>query len=353
MPRKKVLVVDDSAFMRKMISDMINSDDELEVIGKAGNGQEALESIRRLQPDVVVMDIEMPIMDGLTALGRIMETAPLPVVMFSSLSKKGAEHTLKALQLGAIDFIAKPSGQISLDVEIVKEELVKKLKVAANTNRKLRIYRGIPEPAKKVKAPSSLSQGKRLNTLVVIATSTGGPKALHQVIPRFPANTDAGILIVQHMPPGFTKSLAERLDSLSELKVKEAEQGEQILPGSVYIAPGDYHLKVKRRLKGTENELFVELDQSKPRGGLRPAADVMLKSVAEQFWAGIVCVVMTGMGNDGAAALPFIKERKGRIIAEHHSTCIVYGMPKAAVETGLVDKIVPLGQITEEVLSML
>lgn len=194
---------------------------------------------------------------------------------------------------------------------------------------------------------------RKLKKLVVIATSTGGPKALHQVIPRFPADLDAGILVVQHMPPGFTKSLAERLDALSELRVKEAEHGEKVLAGSVYIAPGDYHLKVRRQLIGSENELWVELDKSRPRGGLRPAADIMLKSVAEEFWSHIICVIMTGMGSDGAAALPFIKEKKGIIIAEHQSTCVVYGMPRAAVDTGLVDKIVPLGEITEEVLTML
>ncbi|ABI68191.1 protein-glutamate methylesterase/protein-glutamine glutaminase [Syntrophomonas wolfei] len=352
MPRKKVLVVDDSAFMRKMIGDMINSDDELEIVGKAGNGQEALEKIRELQPDVVVMDIEMPVLDGLSTLSRIMESQALPVIIFSSLSQKGTEQTLKALQLGAVDFIAKPSGQISLDVLSVKEELIKKLKVAANTSRKLPVYQSLHEPV--VKAKKSLpDQDRKLNKLVVIAASTGGPKALHQVIPRFPAGIDAAILVVQHMPPGFTRSLAERLDSLSELRVKEAEHGEKVLPACVYIAPGDYHLKAKSRLKGTENELYIELDQSKPRGGLRPAADIMLKSVAKQFWSHIVCVIMTGMGNDGAAALPCIKEKKGRIIAEHQSTCVVYGMPKAAVETGLVDKIVPLSEITEEVLSML
>ncbi len=353
MPRKKVLVVDDSAFMRKMIGDMINSDNTMEVVGKAGNGQEALDRIKELNPDVVVMDIEMPVMDGLSALKKIMESQPLPVVIFSSLSQKGAEHTLKALQLGAVDFIAKPSGQISLDVEKVKEELIKKVKIAAATDRKLRVYQSVPKPIRKTGDIISSALGQKLNYLVVIATSTGGPKALHQVIPRFPADTDAGILVVQHMPPGFTKSLAERLDSVAELKVKEAEQDEKVLPGFVYIAPGDYHLKVQKRLKGIENELYIELDQSEPRGGLRPAADVMLKSVAEQFWSQIVCVIMTGMGNDGALALPFIKNKKGKIIAEHHSTCIVNGMPKAAIETGLVDKVVPLSRITEEIMNML
>ena len=352
MPRNRVLVVDDSALMRKMIADMINSDDEFEVVGKAGNGQEALEKIKELQPDLVVMDMEMPVLDGLSTLRRIMESQPLPVIMFSGLNSKETEQTLKALQLGAVDFILKTSGQISLDIGNIKEEFIEKLKVAANTNRKLQLYQSPPAPALKTKK-SLPDEGGRLNKLVVIAASTGGPKALHQVIPRFPAGIDAAVLVVQHMPPGFTGTLAERLDSLSELKVKEAEQGEKVLPGCVYIAPGDYHLKAQSRLKGAENELYIELDQSKPRGGLRPAADIMLKSVTEQFWSHIVCVILTGMGNDGSAALPLIKEKKGKIIAEHQSTCVVYGMPKAAIETGLVDKIVPLSEITEEVLSML
>ncbi|MDD3267764.1 MAG: chemotaxis response regulator protein-glutamate methylesterase [Syntrophomonadaceae bacterium] len=356
MTKIKVLIVDDSAFMRKVISDIINSDAGMEVIGKAKNGSEAVLKVKELQPDVITMDVEMPEMDGLSALGKIMATNPVPIIMLSSLTKSGAEQTFKALQLGAVDFIPKPSGQISLDIVTIKEEIVKKIKIAAGTKKKLQNFNSMPEfVAKKVAAPvrKTIDLNKELNKLVLIGTSTGGPKALHQVIPRFPASIEAGILVVQHMPPGFTKSLADRLDSLSEIRVKEAEQGEKVLPGCAYIAPGDFHLTVARPKKDAARELFINLDKSLPRGGLRPAVDVMLESVADQFWSHMVCVIMTGMGHDGAAALGLIKAKNGRIIAEHQSSCIVYGMPKAAVETGMVDKVVPLSDISEEVLRML
>ncbi|MEN6348066.1 MAG: chemotaxis response regulator protein-glutamate methylesterase [Syntrophomonas sp.] len=351
----KVLVVDDSAFMRKVISDIINSDDGLEVIGKARDGNDAMQKLIQMKPDVMTMDVEMPGLDGLSALGQIMQSHPLPVIMLSSLTKHGAEQTLKALQLGAVDFIAKPSGQISLDIDKVKEEIIKKIKIAAGTKKKLQNLIISPEfsvkhfngPVRKI-----IDDNGELNKLVLIGTSTGGPKALHQVIPHLPANLGAGVLVVQHMPPGFTRSLAERLDSLSELRVKEAEQGEKVLPGSVYIAPGDYHLAVCAK-KGVTKELYINLDKSMPRGGLRPAVDVMLESVADQFWSHMVCVIMTGMGHDGAAALGRIKEKHGVIIAEHQSTCIVYGMPKAAVETGMVDKVVPLPEISGQIIKML
>lgn len=352
----KVLVVDDSAFMRKVIADIINSDADLEVIGKAKNGNEALLKIKELKPDVITMDVEMPEMDGFSALSKIMATDPVPIIMLSSLTSSGAEQTFKALQLGAVDFIPKPSGQISLDIETIEEEIVKKIKIAAGTKKKLQNFNSIPEIFTKKEAVSSLKKAidpnKELNKLVLIGTSTGGPKALHQVIPRFPAHIDAGILVVQHMPPGFTKSLADRLDSLSEIRVKEAEQGEKVLAGCAYIAPGDFHLTVSRPKEKTR-ELYVNLDKSMPRGGLRPAVDAMLESVADHFWSRMVCVIMTGMGHDGAASLGRIKAKNGKIIAEHQSSCIVYGMPKAAVETGMVDKVVPLSEISEEVLRML
>mgnify|MGYP000026193425 CR=1 FL=1 len=194
---------------------------------------------------------------------------------------------------------------------------------------------------------------RTLNKLIIIGTSTGGPKALQQVISGLPAEINAAILVVQHMPAGFTKVLAERLDSVSQLKVKEAEQGDEVLPGWVYIAPGDYHMNLVVGKKGRGKALYINLDQSPPIKGLRPALDVLLESVADKFWAPIICVIMTGMGHDGAAGIKKLKEQGAFIIAEDPSTCIVYGMPKAAVETGLVDKIVPLPQISEEILKKL
>lgn len=248
----RVLVVDDSAFMRKVISDIINNDPYMEVVGKARNGQDALKKIQELNPDVVTMDVEMPGLDGLAALEELMKIKPVPVIMISSLTKRGTEQTVKALQLGAVDFIAKPSGQISLDIDAVQDEIIRKIKIAAGTKNKLANfkYQGVVTPVRPVSAVKKLDRSSALDKMVLIGTSTGGPKALHEVIPRLPADINAGILIVQHMPPGFTKSLADRLDSLSQITVKEAEQGEKILPGCAYIAPGDYHLTVSRPAYG-------------------------------------------------------------------------------------------------------
>jgi len=355
MAKIKVLVVDDSAFMRKMISDIINSSPELEVIAKARNGTDAISKTKEMQPDVITMDIEMPEMDGLTALKYIMQENPVPVIMLSSLTSQGAEQTLRALQLGAVDFITKPSGQISLDIEQVSDDIIKKVKAVAGTKRKLmNLYSStetlIPRKSTPVKI---VKHDGILNKLVLIGTSTGGPKALYQVIPGLPASIDAAVLVVQHMPAGFTRSLADRLDSLSEVRVKEAEHGEKVLPGYAYIAPGDYHMMLDVQSRNKAKELYIHLDKSLPRGGLRPAVDVLLESAAEKYWGQMLCVIMTGMGYDGAAGIKKLKERGASIIAEDPSTCIVYGMPKAAVETGMVDRIVPLPDISEEILKML
>ncbi|HEX3011072.1 MAG TPA: chemotaxis response regulator protein-glutamate methylesterase [Syntrophomonadaceae bacterium] len=347
----KVLVVDDSAFMRRVVSDIINMQPGMEVIGKARDGADALAKISELHPDVVTMDIEMPNMDGLTAIKKIMEVNPLPIIMLSSLTKSGAEQTMKALNLGAIDFITKPSTSLAVDIDMIKDDIVRKIMIAAGTKKKLQnsyVIGNITRYERR-SVPKIINPAGKLNKLVLIGTSTGGPKALHQVIPKFPADLDAAVLVVQHMPPGFTRSLAERLDSLSALKVKEAEHGEPVLTGYAYIAPGDYHLTVA----GSHNDLHINLTHSEPRGGHRPSVDEMFYSAAGEFWSRMVGVIMTGMGQDGSAGLAGLKEKGARIIAEDQSTCIVYGMPKAAVETGMVDSVVPLGDIADEVMRML
>lgn len=355
MANIRVLIVDDSAFMRKVVSDILSAEPGIEVVGKARDGQDALAKIAELRPDVVTMDVEMPVMDGITALDRIMRTSPLPVIMLSSLTSKGAELTMRALELGAVDFIPKPSGQISLDLGTSKDDIVNKVKIAAGTRSHLRalpsssIFK--PEPPRPAAAPAAV--GRALNKLVLIGTSTGGPKALHEVIPKLPGNLDAAVLIVQHMPPGFTRSLAERLDQISAIRVKEAEQGERILPGWAYVAPGDHHMKVVPGPDRIRRELYIKLDQSEPRHGCRPAVDPMLESVAEHFWSEMVCVIMTGMGHDGAAGMLKVRAKKAKTIAEHQSTCVVYGMPKTAVETGQVDRIVPLQSISNTIMQLL
>ncbi len=355
----RVLVVDDSAFMRKVISDLINQAPGLEVAGIARDGADALKKIRDIKPDVITMDIEMPVLDGMSALEKIMGTNPVPVIMLSSLSREGADKTMKALELGAVDFIGKPSGQISLDIDQIQSELVEKIFVAAGTKRQIASMGKRPQQHKQIVPPPARAgmnvakKDRQLNKMVLIGTSTGGPKALQEVIPTLPASIDAAILIVQHMPPGFTQSLAERLDSISMVKVKEAEQGEKIIPGCAYIAPGDYHLLVKAQGSGRERSLNIVLDKSPPRGGHRPAVDSMMESVVQEFWSHMVGVIMTGMGSDGAEGVKQIKAKNGKNIAEDKSSCIVYGMPKAAAASGAVDRVVPLEQIGESIVSML
>lgn len=356
MSKIKVLVVDDSAFMCRVISDAINLSADMETVGRAGNGQEALVQIASLRPDVVTMDVEMPAMDGLKALEQIMKTNPVPVIMVSSLTKQGTEQTLKALQLGAVDFVTKPAARVSHNMTEFGEELKRKILVAAGARKKLQnLYRSA-DLKSTFKAPAGLKAldfTAALNKLVLIGTSTGGPKALHQVIPNLPGNLGAGVLVVQHMPAGFTRSLAERLDSVSQLKVKEAEHGEKVMPGCVYIAPGDFHMTVNTQINQGGRNLHLVLNQAPPRSGHRPSVDVMLESVADQFWSRMVCVIMTGMGSDGAKGLAMVKDRGGKTIAEDQSTCIVYGMPKSAAETGKVDKVVPLPEISTEIIRLL
>lgn len=359
MKKIKVLVVDDSAFMRKVISDIINSQNDMQVVGVARNGEEALQKAQELGPDVVTLDVEMPVMDGITALKKIMETDPVPVVMLSSLTQNGAEMTMKALQLGAVDFVPKPSGTISLDIAKVSEDIVRKVRIAALARPQIRrLFSGagsLGSVARPVSPGIPLSRpvGGRLEKLVLIGTSTGGPKALHEVIPRLPGDLEAGVLIVQHMPPGFTASLAARLDGISGLRVKEAEHGEVIAPGTAYVAPGDYHLLVMTDKETGLGRLLVNLTFDPPVSGHRPSVDAMFESVARSFWGHIVGVIMTGMGQDGAKGVIHLKKRGAKIIAEDSSTCIVFGMPKAAIETGQVDKVVPLPEIAQEIQRML
>ncbi|KUG03612.1 chemotaxis response regulator protein-glutamate methylesterase cheb [hydrocarbon metagenome] len=357
----RVLVVDDSAFMRKVISDLVNQAPGMETVGIARDGADALKKIQELKPDVITMDIEMPVLDGISALERIMQVNPVPVIMLSSITREGAEKTLKALELGAVDFVTKPSGQISLDIDKIQNQLIEKIFVAAgaktniaNPVDSIRPARANITPVQNTNIdPAGKSKLNGLNKLVLIGTSTGGPKALQEVIPKLPASIDAAVMIVQHMPPGFTKSLAERLDSISRVKVKEAEQGEKVVPGCAYIAPGDFHMLFKAQGFGGEKSLNIVLDKSAPRGGHRPSVDSMMESAVEQFWSHMVGVVMTGMGNDGSEGIKLIKGKNGKIIAEDKSSCIVYGMPKAAAETGLVDKVVPLSEIGQWIVRML
>jgi len=353
MLKKKVLVVDDSAFMRKVISDMINKDESLEVIGTARNGEDALRKIQQLKPDVITLDVEMPVMNGLEALHRIMTIQPTPVIMLSTFTKKGADITIEALANGAVDFVPKPGGPISLNIEEVEKELIQKIKIASQvkvnfTGTSKEFYKPLEtvEPGQKTGSPMECNLKF---PLVLIGTSTGGPKALDIVLQSLPENLPAGVLIVQHMHPGFTRTLAERLDRSSPLKVKEAENGEKVLPGHAYVAPGDYHLEVE--LKNCEP--FVKLHQGPTVNGHRPAVDTLFNSVAEKGIKKVIAVIMTGMGYDGREGLVNLKKNGCYAIAEAQETCVVFGMPKSAIDTGCVDKVVPLPEIASGIINYL
>lgn len=348
MNKKKVLVVDDSAFMRKMISEMLLEHPLLDVIATGRNGKEAVEKAILLKPDVITLDVEMPEMDGLEALKHIMNRQPTPVVMLSSLTKEGSDTTLTALERGAVDFIAKPSGAISLDLHKVRDLLIEKVLAAsrANISMKPALPAAVPVAEKPVPVIKRMSSSRE-RTIVLIATSTGGPRALQHVVTKLPADLDAPVFVVQHMPAGFTKSLAERLNTLSQVRVKEAESGEEAVNGTVYIAPGGKHM----RITGSGSAMTVTLDESPPEGGHRPAANVTFRSATALLGIKKVAVIMTGMGSDGAEGLIALKESgQTTAIAESESTCVVYGMPKAAAATHLVNDVVPVNEIAEQIV---
>lgn len=343
----RVVVVDDSAFMRRFISDLLHADSNLEVIATAINGIDAVQKVKALKPDVVTMDIEMPEMDGLTALQTIMKECPTPVVMLSNRTKIGAEATVTALQFGAVDFVAKPSGNISLDLEKIQDELISKVKIAAQAYK--RVVRLVSHTGKTDRKRSSdaggiLDTGLFPQRIVAIGTSTGGPRALQAVLSKLPENLPAALVIVQHMPAGFTKSLAERLNGISRLEVVEAMDGDELVAGKALIAPGDKHLKIKR----IGDRLYAKLSVEPPVGGLRPSIDKMMESLIHCN-VPLLGVLLTGMGQDGVEGLKKIKAANGYTIAEDESTCIVYGMPRAAVENACVDKVVPLHLVSQAI----
>jgi len=378
--KSKLLVVDDSAFMRKLISDFFVGNSKVEVVGTARNGKDAIKKIQSLKPTVVTMDIEMPELNGLDALKEIMKQCPVPVVMLSSTTQRGTENAIAAIESGAVDFVAKPSGTISLDLHKIQNELVRKVEQAAMVPiSKLKKPSGSKRQQEPVTNASTVinesQQVGRAHTpanatatkvavtrpqvewskvgkkIVLIGTSTGGPRALQEVVTKIPKSIQAPILIVQHMPAGFTKSLATRLDQLSEITVKEAEQGDILQNGVAYIAPGGYHIKLRK--VGTTFGIVLD-NQEPPRSGHRPSVDVMFEDVSQFNDFDKVAVIMTGMGHDGSNGLKVLKSTGNVIaIAESSETCIVYGMPKAAVETQLVDEVADVDDIAQTIMKYL
>jgi two-component system, chemotaxis family, protein-glutamate methylesterase/glutaminase len=350
-----VIVVDDSAFMRKSLSLMLESDPEIKVVATARDGRDGIEKIREFKPDLVTLDIEMPIMDGLTALGIIMKEMPVPVLMVSSLTTEGAKSTLDALSLGAVDFIPKELSYVSLDIVKIKEELIAKVKhIALSKSLQFRLQRIRNSAAGNAPIPSpapSQSQGDIARLVpgnykaVVIGVSTGGPFALLQMLPKIPKSFPVGIAIVQHMPPKFTKSMADRLCSLSQIEVREAEDNDVMRPGVALIAPGGQHMTFRK--KGNEIAVSVSLE---PLNTLyRPCADIMMTSAAEVYRSPLLGVIMTGMGKDGVEGLKLVKKFGGKVVAQNEETCVVYGMPKAAVTEGVADYVLPLDGIAQAV----
>jgi len=332
-----VLIVDDSAIMRKLITDILKKDPDIEVVGQASNGREAIEKAKQLKPEVITLDIEMPEMDGLTALSILKKELPnSKIIMFSSLTQEGAKATLEALAKGAFDFVPKPSTKSFLEsVKKIENELIPKIKAAGDLPEH-KICRTFFQATK-----AKLRAG--LYKVLGIGVSTGGPQTLLEIFREMPANFPAPILIVQHMPPLFTKQLAERLDKVTPLKVKEAEDGEPVREGFVYIAPGDYHMTVSAE----NREKRIRLNQGPPVNNCRPAVDVLFNSLAEVYNGTCLALVLTGMGKDGAEGAKKIKAKGGAVLAQDAKSSVVFGMPRAVIEAGVADEILNLSEISK------
>ena len=385
--RIRVLVVDDSAFMRRVLHEIISADPGMEVVGQAADGREAVAMAESLRPDVITMDINMPHMDGLQATAHIMSRNPRPIVIVSSDSREGAESTLRALELGAIEFVPKPSSAVDLDMNSVGEGLLRKLKIAAKvrvvrtatrsdaggqtlpiklpvelprSNGKSVIHpetssgrqsslradspaatsvaKPILRPASVKSLPRSGPKTPDLFPLIVVAASTGGPSTLMRFIPRFPKDFPAAIFVVQHMPATFTAQFSEQLAEKAALRVKEAESGEIIQPGTIYVCPGSHHLRI---IAGGR----IALENGPRIGGYLPCADVTLESAASYGKARTIGVVLTGMGNDAARGAGAIRASGGQVIAQDESTSVIFGMPAEAIKAGAVDQVLPLDEI--------
>lgn len=341
MPPIRLLVVDDSVVVRKAIREALESESTIEVAGTAASGRIALAKIPQLNPDVITLDIEMPGLNGLKTLAQIRKLYPkLPVIMFSTLTERGAAITLEALSLGASDYVTKPSntGSLSAAKDQVRQELVAKILCLVPRH----VHR-VPIPV--VPAAKRSSAGQPID-IVAIGVSTGGPNALAEVIPQLPKDFPVPVVVVQHMPPLFTKLLAERLASRSALLVREGQAGKALEPGHAWIAPGDHHMTVAR--KGTG--VVLNLNQEPPENSCRPAVDVLFRSVADVYGPRVLAVVMTGMGSDGARGARHIREVGGEIVVQDEASSVVWGMPGAVVGAGVADKICPLAEISQEIV---
>jgi|HubBroStandDraft_6_1064221.scaffolds.fasta_scaffold108643_2 two-component system chemotaxis response regulator CheB len=343
MVRIRILVVDDSVVIRRVLTETLASDPMLEVVGTASDGRIALSKIQQLNPDLVTLDVEMPVMDGLEALKELRKSHPkLPVIMFSTLTERGAGATLDALSLGASDYATKPSntGSASVAIEAIRSELIPKIKALCPASAPRLKTLPPPRPAVQVRPRS-----KQPIEIVAIGTSTGGPNALAEVLPRIPKDLPVPIVVVQHMPPIFTRLLAERLASQSEIPVTEGSAGVNLTPGCAWIAPGNFHMTVARA--GLSCRL--SLNQNAPEHSCRPAVDPLFRSVAEVFRANVLAVVMTGMGSDGVLGSQRIREAGGEVIIQDEPSSVVWGMPGLVYAAGQADAVYPLDALAPEI----
>lgn len=337
MDKIKVLIADDSPFIRQLFLDFFQNDPSFQVIGKARNGQQVLDFIEKQKPDVITLDHQMPVMSGLEALKIIMEKNPLPVIMVSGHTHKGTQLTLDALELGAFDFVTKPEVKNPQQLYNIRDELLKKAKAAA------RQFRPKPKPEPEaVQVTSSLLPSWQPFTtrpkLIIIGTSSGGPRALQQIIPAFSLPESTSMIIVQHMPGGFTTSLAQRLDKDASFPVREAHNGDGIVPGRALVAPGDFHLIV-------DDDHSVILNKKPHLWGVRPAVDHTLKSAASIYKENLIGIILTGMGRDGSEGMVEVKKYGGRTLVEDETTCTVFGMPRAVIQAAAADVVLPLPEI--------
>ncbi len=336
----RVVVVDDSAFMRGSIARTLTAAG-FDVVGQARDGREAIDRIVALAPDVATMDYNMPGMNGAEAVRELMRRRPTPVVMFSAHTRQGARETFDALAAGAVDFVTKPAGEVSADLSKVADELTRKLTAAAGARPRAAAVASPPRVRASTPSIGTTTVPGGLPRLCVVGVSTGGPAALSEVLPALPGDLRLAMIVVQHMPPHFTAALAERLDAQSQLTVREAEHGDRPMPGLVLLAPGDRHLELDERG-------LVALSDAAPVHGCRPAADVTMLAAARVYGRRTVAVVMTGMGKDGAAGALAIKQAGGKTFAQDQATSVIYGMPRAAIEAGAIDTVVPLAELAAQ-----
>jgi two-component system chemotaxis response regulator CheB len=343
----RVLIVDDSTFMQKMLKSIINSDPECRVIKTVGDGVEALKIVERLKPDVITMDIELPEIDGLTCIAYIMEEYPTPIVVVTGFSEFMGEVTIKALEYGAVDFMRKPFREGTLNLEETKQELLSIIKLAAQVDvKKLK-----PIQTKEIRKKEEKLVPMSTNKIVAIACSSGGPRALSQLIPFLPADLPAAVVVVQHIPVEFVFSLASRLNWESPMEVMVAKEGESIHQGKVLLMPPDVHCIVETHEKKGESIRFIPHSQ-KEKHPFNSMANKLMASLGPVYRKNTTGVILTGMGDDGTEGLRAIKRYGGHTIAEHESTCIVYGMPRSAIQAGVVDKVLPLNKIPDEIIKM-